>query len=1413
MAVGELFLSAFLQVLFDRLASPELLKFARQEGLRKQLHEWGKTLAVIRKVLDDAEDKQYTEEIVKRWLDDLRNLAYDLEDILDEFTTEALRRQLLMGESQAATTSKVRNLVPSCCTGLTPSAVNMKIKLRSKITEITARFNDLVTQKDQLNLQKSDSLRPNKRREIPPTTSVVTEDLIYGREEVTKAVVQLLVSEEHSGSLIKVNVIPIHGMGGIGKTALAQLVYNDKKVHSFFDLKGWACVSEDFDVTRVTKSVLQSLTLESENYDGKDLNWLQIKLKEKLLGKRFLVVLDDVWNENYNDWILLRTPFEAGAPGSSIVITTRNQAVSKLMGTIEIKPFHLELLSYEACLSIFSQHALDARDFNSHPNLKSIVEEIVKRCKGLPLAVKTVGGLLRSTQEHEEWENVLKSKIWDIPEERSGIAPALMLSYHNLPSHLKRCFAYCSILPKDYEFEEKEVVLLWMAEGLIQPLQEDKKLEDLGTEYFRNLWSRSFFQQSCINKSRFIMHDLINDLAQSVAGDTCFRIEDRSIGNGKQGNISIEARHSSYLGSRYDSTKKFEVFTKLTSLRTFLPFMLPNGWNCYLAHYVPFVLVPALRCLRVLSFKGYCIFQLSDSIGELKHLRYLDVSKTKIRRLPESISTLYNLQTLLLENCSCLKKLPSMFENLVNLRHLNIEGANSLEGMPLQIGKLTRLQTLSNFVLGKSNCSRVKELGPLVDLGGTLRISRLENEIEPKDAKDAKLIEKPKVRGLWLQWNNNVDEARDRTSELEILNGLQPHEGLKELVISYYGGKKFPIWLSRPSFSHMVSLTIKNCKKCTSLPSLGKLPKLKFLTIKGMASVKNVGQEFCGHGSTECFSSLMTLSFMNMKEWENWCPCEMFPVLRELSLSSCPKLLGKLPKSLPLLNRVQINDCGLLVVSVSSFPDQCKIVVDQSDGVLCGSNLVTFKSIISDSVHTISELTCRIEGFDVEGLETLGIERWEEVKHLWSNDVGSLPHLPFLRILCIGNCDKLASLVAEEGLQLGMPSTLETIWIGHCKALESLPKAMMYNNTCLAYIHIFECDSLTHFARGQLPPTLKRLEIWYCKNMRKLVEQEDDDTINACSTIPSLLEILTIDTCPSLESLISSGELLVALRELRIVNCPKLESVAKNFHQNSYLESIIISECENLKFLNGFDLLPSSNLRKLHIFSCEKILALPNGIYNLTSLQSLQIKNCPNILSFPVEGLPANLTILRISNLKITEALLDWGLNNLTFLNELEISDCQHLVSFSKMTLPHSLTDLTISNCSNLECLSFEGLRELASLKTLSISNCEKWASFPENGLPSSLLDLHISNCQKLRSFPNNGLPPSLLELHISNCQKLRSFPKNGLPPSLQKLRIHKCLLLEERCKKDQGGDWHRIADIPYVEINDKYIYDTETEE
>ncbi|KAB1213090.1 hypothetical protein CJ030_MR5G015922 [Morella rubra] len=290
----------------------------------------------------------------------------------------------------------------------------------------------------------------------------------------------------------------------------------------------------------------------------------------------------------------------------------------------------------------------------------------------------------------------------------------------------------------------------------------------------------------------------------------------------------------------------------------------------------------------------------------------------------------------------------------------------------------------------------------------------------------------------------------------------------------------------------------------------------------------------------------------------------------------------------------------------------------------------------------------------------------------------------------------------------------------------------------------------------------------------------------------------------------SRGELPATLKRLFIVSCQKLESIAKSLHRNSFLESIDVRECENLK-------------------------ALPTGIQSLSLLHDLFISDCPNLVPFP-DGervflppnfryfcvdtgissireitLPSNLTSLWISRLEITEILLESGLHRLSSLKMLKIDGgCPYLVSFPtpEMLLPTSLTSLSIASFPKLQNLSSEGLLILASLKELFIVKCEELTSFPEDGLPPSLLELHIVACGKLTSFPEDGLPPSLLELHIVACGKLTSFPNNGLPPSLLQLRITGCPLLEENCKKDLGREWSKIAHIPYVEIDGKFVYD-----
>jgi hypothetical protein len=719
--------------------------------------------------------------------------------------------------------------------------------------------------------------------------------------------------------------------------------------------------------------------------------------------------------------------------------------------------------------------------------------------------------------------------------------------------------------------------------------------------------------------------------------------------------------------------------------------------------------------------------------------------------------------------------------------------------MPPQIGKLTCLQTLSNLIVGKGNCFALQELGSFLHLRGTLIISKLENVIESKDASDAKLIEKSNLTTLCLEWSINVDESKDRTSELDVLNMLHPNKALKELTIRRYGGANFTTWLKGPSFPNMVLLRIEKCKNCTLLPPVGQIPSLKHLFIQGMTNVKSVGDEFYGGSCSQTFRSLETLHFKDMEEWENWSPNGEFPHLHELSIKNCPKLLGALPNQLPSLQNVVIKGCAQLVVSISSFPELCKLEIEESKGMVRTSK-VDFTSLNFKHLSTISEFRFAIKGF--LNVEVLTIEDCEELMHLWSNDARLLQPLPHLRHMRVINCERLVSLVAEEVKEQpkkGMSSMHN--------GMESLPKAMVYNNMCLEEIYISGCDSLMHIAIGQLPPTLKWLEIEFCRNMVILV---DEDDTNSWSSSTSCLKYLGIFNCPSLKSLTSSGELPATLEHLDIDKCEILESVAKSFQHNSSLKWIEIWWCENLKSLPSCihslshllhisiigcstlisfpdgGLLPS-NLRVLRIKYCERMQALPNRIHQSTSLQVLEIVNCPGIVSIPEDGFPTSLTSLEIIDCNVTESLLEWGLQRLTSLQCLQIGGCLHLESFQEMMMPASLTSLYITSFPNLKYLSSKGLRYLSSLK--------------------------IGWCEKLMSFPDDSLPPSLLDLRIFCCEKFASFPEDGLPPSLQQLRIANCPLMKERCKKDQGRDWIKIAHIPLVKIDGRVISDPELEE
>ncbi|XP_059446575.1 putative disease resistance RPP13-like protein 1 [Corylus avellana] len=480
LAAASIVFSPFLQVLFERMASHEFDDFFRGRKLTDRLlKKLNTALLTVNAVVEDAEDRQFTEPNVKKWLDELKGVIFDAEDILDETNTKALQYKCKSDSEFGTIARKVRHSIS------TSHFVN---KIEREIKDAIDRLEDQAKQIDVLGLRECVGGQPLERL---PTTSLIEESSICGRDYDKEAIINLLLSDDVSGN--EIGVIAIVSMGGIGKTTLAQLVYNDKRLKEHFDLRTWVCVSHPFDVFMVMKTILEEETPKSTH--KLDLNQLQMKLKETLTGKKFLLVLDYVWDNIYVKWEFLSTSnaFKFRAQGSKVIVTTRNSEVARVMHASATH--HIMELSKKDCWSLFVKYALVDGNIDAYPELEEIGRQVEEKCKGLPLAIKAIGAFLWSKLDVVEWDKVLRSELWDLPIEKTGIIPALRLSYKYLSSNLKRCFAYCSIFLKDYAFEKDTLVLLWMAEGfLLQP--KNKTMEEVGDDYFSALVSRSLFQRS-----------------------------------------------------------------------------------------------------------------------------------------------------------------------------------------------------------------------------------------------------------------------------------------------------------------------------------------------------------------------------------------------------------------------------------------------------------------------------------------------------------------------------------------------------------------------------------------------------------------------------------------------------------------------------------------------------------------------------------------------------------------------------------------------------------------------------------------------------------------------------------------------------------------------------------------------------
>ncbi|KAJ0673229.1 putative P-loop containing nucleoside triphosphate hydrolase, leucine-rich repeat domain superfamily [Helianthus annuus] len=954
--MAETAASALLSVIFEKLTNEAFKKFARSQKIDSELNELQSTLSHIQDLLTDASEKEITEKSVKQWLNSLQHLAYDIDDVLDDVATEAMRRELT--QESGAITSKVRDLiVPTCCTKFSLSQ-----RLHHKLDSINTKLQQLEKQKSDLGLIVKDE-RPKSTSRRNETSLLESE--VVGRESEKEKLLNKLLQDGPSKE--NFSVLPIVGMGGVGKTTLARFLYNDTQVKGRFELHAWVCVSDDFDISKITKTIFQAVS--NENKEFADLNQLQVALKEKLKDKRFLLVLDDVWHENFNDWETLVLPFHSGARGSKVIMTSRKEQLLKMLGFDNLD--HLETLSSEDALSLFALHALGVDNFDSHPTLGPKGERIVEKCGRLPLALKAIGRLLRAKTDEEKWDDVLNSKIWDsncdgdLSADWKAIVPALRLSYHDLSANLKRLFAYCSLFPKDYLFDREELVLLWLGEGFLNKSNATMSPERLGNEYFEELLSRSFFQNAPNKETLFVMHDLMNDLATFVAGEFFSRDDNRMAAT----EDLAKYRHMSFIRDKYVAYHKFEAFKRAKCLRTLLAVYVgvDQSWDeFYLSSKILVDLLPELPLLRVLSLSRFSISEVPNSIGSLKHLRYLNLSKTDIKELPDNVGNLYNLETLIVFGCKSLTQLPKSFSKLKKLRHFDMRDTPRLKKLPLGIGELKSLQTLTKIIIEGHGGFALTELKGLKDLHGKISIKGLNKVQSSMHAREANLSLKG-INKLKLKWN---DGSGRETIEKEVLSELMPcSDKLKMLEVKYYKGIEFPNWVGDPSFHQLVHVSLRGCRKCTSLPLLGRLPSLKELLIEGMDDVKVISLEL-SRSTDVTFPSLEILRFEDMSSWKVWSTNShvVFPCLRELQIRNCPNLIDVSLEALPSLRVLEIEGCGESVLRslVKAASSTTKLEI----GSILGLTDEVWRGVI----------------VNFGAVEELCIQKCDEIRYLWESD-------------------------------------------------------------------------------------------------------------------------------------------------------------------------------------------------------------------------------------------------------------------------------------------------------------------------------------------------------------------------------------------------------------------------------------------
>ncbi|XP_021863843.2 putative disease resistance protein RGA3 [Spinacia oleracea] len=1142
--------------------------------------------------LEDDEDHS-----LRGSLENLVALLHQADDLLDDILTRANSTNFARVEDQNG------NLGGNVRRGLqrmvnASSRVAQKVSLffpSNRLLLMARRVEKIGQEIKVLGMQMRnnfDTVDLLERPFEPPRYSYsLNRNRVIGRDNEKQKIIEMLLrpSTENETS---VSVIPIVGSPGIGKSALAQFVYDDEKVKSHFDLRMWIQVSQITDEREIIQEIVESCTnrrssnnqnpkpakflharvhqngltfrnllgcqnldtsqtAPSHSFSKNKANIYERRLQKEIEGKLYLLILDDACITHGQH---LKDILATGARGSRVLVTTRHVAVADNAKTDISESYKLKGLSQNDSWFLFENFALGQdnrrnpeQENQRDPELEQIGREIAGNCGGVPLTIKVAASLLYGKSK-EIWSSLKDQLIFSENQEEDIMKHVLHFSYHDLPTRLKACFGYCSLFPDDFTFNKHDLISLWIAQGFINP-RHGRSLEKAAEKYFLELSRRCFFEDVMTDDLRNIitckMHHIMRTLAcQSSAGIVSLYVTDDS-------GINLDStwKHVSFTCDSDSLSTTSSTKLEAQDLRTLVSVNEPDSVT-KLGPLMCNMLISSLKCLRVLDLHNLGIEDLPVSIGKLIHLRYLDLSKNDgLVTLPKSVTELYNLHTLKLNSCANLTRLPNNFGELINLGRFEVDECDNLTCMPLGLEKLTQLETLSRFVVGEEFSkdmanTGLKALKKLNNLRGRLAIELTgEWTTAIPEAPQAELRKKKHLRELKISWEKRVSKVEkvthllseeEKSSHKHLLEQLHPNSKLKILCIEGYKGEDFPIWAGvnrlATSLPNLVVISIEGCEKCEHLPPFGELPSLKRLTLRHMANVRYVEKE------TLLESPLF------------------FPFLEELTLHNFYKLEGW-RKEVTITSRQQ--------EAIRSFPCLTKLMIWNCPNL---RSMPLFMKVLDLNLRNVNQLLLE-----------------ECAKKASGANRQQLGNISRIRDLQIKGCPNLRSFEAvRQGL--GNLPNLKLLVVERCHALSLL------------------APELQHLT------SLERLEISSCKEL--------DLSDNGTSTTGNFKTIsrLPIRLAHHLRGTSRTPwTSLTCLRHLTLREIPKMETLPEGLKYVQSLRSLWISACPSLTALPEW-IGCLTALQHLRIESCRRLTRLPDGLREVESLMKVEITECPELM-------------------------------------------------------------------------------------------------------------------------------------------------------------------------------------------------------